>query len=284
MNWTDAVESYIATLNPSTAYQYRIGLQKFAAWHTRTYGSEPKPTLLTDEDARDWRDYLSDERKLRAATVNQRLSALKGLARFCGRQLQVPGIRRVQPPIEPLTGRELSRLFAVVESSEWGPKWLALRNGAMVALMGKAGMRVGEVVGLDVGDVDINTRSGWATIRRGKGRKERKVPLSLQARKSLREYLDARPKWAGEPLFISKTGKRVDKRDVQRTVSNSARRADIEKKVTAHVLRHTFATRFLRNGGDLATLQSVLGHANIETTSRYLHPDAARVQEMVEEL
>ena len=194
------------------------------------------------------------------------------------------GVRRVRPPIKALTGRELGRLFAIVESGEWGPKWLSLRNGAMVALMGKSGMRVSEVVGLDVGDVDINTRSGWATIRRGKGRKERKVPLSLQARKALREYLDARPEWAGEPLFISKTGKRVHKRDVQRMVSNAARRADIEKKVTAHILRHTFATRFLRNGGDLATLQSVLGHANIETTSRYLHPDAARVQEMVEEL
>ena len=114
---------------------------------------------------------------------------------------------------------------------------------------------------------------------------------SSQARKYLQTYLDARPEWAvpalssskGPALFISKTGKRVHKRDVQRMITNVATSA-LQKKISAHVLRHTFATRFLRNGGDLATLQSILGHANIETTSRYLHPDAERMQNMVEDL
>ena len=84
-------------------------------------------------------------------------------------------------------------------------------------------------------------------------------------------------------MFISKIGRRVHKRDVQRMISNIAT-SGLERKVSAHVLRHTFATRFLRNGGDLATLQAILGHANIETTSRYLHPDAERMQNMVEDL
>ncbi len=73
-------------------------------------------------------------------------------------------------------------------------------------------------------------------------------------------------------------------RDVQRLVAKFARLAGITRKVTPHTLRHTFATRFLRRGSDLATLQLLLGHANLATTTRYLHPDAARVQEMVEEL
>ena len=85
-------------------------------------------------------------------------------------------------------------------------------------------------------------------------------------------------------LFFSKTGNPLDTRDVQRLVAKFARLAGITRKVTPHTLRHTFATRFLRRGGDLATLQLLLGHANLATTARYLHPDAARVQEMVEGL
>ena len=249
----------------------------------QVYGETPTPDLLADIEAREWRNYLSGERGLKAATVNQRLAALKGLVRFCGRQLDVQGIKSVRPPIEPLTSRDLGRLLAVAESAVWGPPWLALRNAAMIALMAKAGLRVSEVAGLDVSDVEVKPLSGWATVRRGKGLKERRVPLSSHARKYLQKYLDARPEWAGPPLFISKTGKRVHKRDVQRMISNTAT-SGLERKVSAHVLRHTFATRFLRNGGDLATLRSILGHANIETTSRYLHPDAEGMQNMVEDL
>jgi site-specific recombinase XerD len=283
--WNDIVERFVDSLNAeTTAHQYRLGLRHFAHWYVQTYGEPPDPALLTGVEAREWRDFLSGERGLKAATVNQRLAALKGFARFCGRPLAVQGVKSVRSPIEPLSGRDLGRLLAVAESVAWGPPWLSLRNAAMIALMAKAGLRVSEVVGLNVSDVEIGARSGWATIRRGKGLKERRVPLSSSARKYLQAYLDARPEWAGEPLFASKTGRRVHKRDVQRMVSNVAAHSGLQKTISAHVLRHTFATRFLRNGGDLATLQSVLGHANIETTSRYLHPDAEGIQNMVEDL
>jgi integrase/recombinase XerD len=113
--------------------------------------------------------------------------------------------------------------------------------------------------------------------------KERWVPLSAEARRELREYLEVRPQRSG-PLFFSRTYQPLTGRDVQRVVAEAARRAGLEKRVTPHTLRHTFATRFLQAGGDLATLQTVLGHSNLSTTARYLHPDAGRVQEMVEEL
>jgi len=280
MTWTESVEAYLHTLNPSTAGRYRAALDDFAAWYRGTYGEEPDPALLTDEEAREWRAYLSTVRNLKAASVNLRLSALKGLARSCGRRLEVKGVRQVQPPVEPLTGRELGRLLAAIE----GDRWLDKRNTAIIALMARAGLRVGEVVALDVEDVELNARSGWVLIRRGKGLKERRVPLSLETRKALRAYLEVRPAWASPALFVTKTGQRMATRDVQRMVTDAARRAGLARQVTPHTLRHTFATRFLRRGGDLATLRSLLGHASIATTSRYLHPDAARVQEMVEEL
>ncbi|MCP4538091.1 MAG: tyrosine-type recombinase/integrase [Chloroflexi bacterium] len=295
--WDDTVRRFLEGRNAaSTEYQYRLGLRHFADWYAKVYGEPPTPDTLTDITARQWRDYLSGERGLKAATVNQRLAALKGLVRSCGRQLDVRGIKSVRAPIEPLTSRDLGRLLAVAENAVWGPPWLALRNAAMIALMAKAGLRVSEVVGLNVSDVELRPRSGWATIRRGKGLKERRVPLSSQARGYIQKYLNGRPEWArpalrrayrpeskGHALFISKTGKRLHKRDVQRMITNTAA-SGLERKVSTHVLRHTFATRFLRNGGDLATLQSILGHANIETTSRYLHPDVEGMQSMVEDL
>jgi integrase/recombinase XerD len=85
-------------------------------------------------------------------------------------------------------------------------------------------------------------------------------------------------------LFVSKTGQRMSRRDVQQLVRDAARRAGLGKRVTPHVLRRTFSTRFLQSGGDLATLQNILGHASLTTTARYLHPNAAQAQEMVEGL
>ena len=290
MGWTESVEAYLHTLRTSTAHQYRLALDDFHRWYIGTYGEEPDPALLTDEEAREYVAYLSTVRNLKAATVNLRLTAVRGLARSCGRRITVRGVRQVQAPVEPLNGRELGRLLAAVEGHDWGAEWMKYRNLAVIALMARAGLRVSEVVSLDMADVTLNSRSGHTLVRRGKGLKERRVPLSLETRKAIAAYLEVRPdrkQFMEEPdaLFLSRTGeRRIDARAIQRMVEAAAQRAGISRRVTPHTLRHTFATRFLRTGGDLATLQAVLGHANLSTTARYLHPDAARVQKMVEEL
>jgi site-specific recombinase XerD len=281
MDWSETVEAYLRTLRESTARQYRAALKDFAAWYRQTYAEEPDPALLTDEEAREWRGHLTGVRNLKAATVNLRLSALKSLVRHYGRRIEVQGMRKVQAPVDPLNGRELGRLLAALE----GDRWIDRRNVGMVAVMARGGLRVGEVIGLDLDDVTINQRSGWVLVRMGKGLKERRVPLSLEARKALSAYLAQRPRSdEREAVFLSNGGRRLDSSAVQRMVSEAARRAGISKRVSPHVLRHTFATRFLRRGGDIATLQSVLGHRSLETTARYLHPDAAGVQKMMEEL
>jgi site-specific recombinase XerD len=284
MTWNEAVRAYLNTQRGITADRYRHALEDFAAWYRGTYGEEPEPKLLTDEEAREWRAYLAGVKKYAAATVNLRLSALKGLVRHAGSRLEVKGMRKVQQPVEPLSGRELGRLVRAVEQHEWGAEWMPARNAALVALMARAGLRIGEVVGLDLEDVALNERSGWVTVRQGKGLKERRVPLSLQARKTLAGYLEVRPEAETPALFLTKSCRRLGKRPVQRLVKSAAQRAGLQQDVTPHVLRHSFATRFLRKGGDLATLRDILGHANLATTSRYLHADATRMQEMVEEL
>lgn len=281
--WSKTVEDFLSQsfLSSSTRQRYHEVLNEFGDWYRNTYGEEPLAQLLTDEELREWREHLVKS-KLKAATVNLRLSAVRSLARANGRELKTRGVRQSPRPVEPLSGRDLGRLLAALN----GERWIDKRNVAIVSLMARAGLRVGEIVALDTDDVELAPRSGWVTVRHGKGLKERRVPLSVEARRAIRAYLDARPDWAGSlrPLFVTKTGHRLKARDVQRLVTKAATTARLRRRVTPHILRHTFATRFLRGGGDLATLQALLGHANISTTSRYLHPDAARVQEMVENL
>ncbi len=275
------VQAYLQSLNTARTRQtYAHALADFRAWFVQTYGEEPDATLLTDEEAREWRHFLANVRRLSAATVNQRLAALKGLARFHGRELRVKGMKKVLPPVEPLNGRELGRLLAAVE----GDTWQAKRDVAILNLMARTGLRVSEVVALRLDDVTLNARKGHVVVRASKGLKERTVPLPKAAREALRAYLDARPPWAGEVLFVSRTGRPLTPRDVQRLVEKAARRAGLARRVTPHTLRHTYATRALRQGVDLATLARLLGHESLTTTARYLHPDEARVAEMVEEL
>ena len=112
--------------------------------------------------------------------------------------------------------------------------------------------------------------------------KEREVPLSLQCRKDLQVYLEKRPQ-NGQALFVTRFMARISRRSVSDMVSKATRRAGIEN-CTPHTLRHTFATRFIRQGGDVRSLQQILGHSNLETTARYLHPTSQEMQRMVEEL
>lgn len=285
MTWNEAVDAFLATHRSSTASQYRRALNDFTTWYLGSYDEPPEPKLLTDEEVREWRAYLTGVKKYAASTVNLKLSALKGVLRRVGRHLEVNGVRKVQPPVDPLSARGLGRLIRAVDNHPWGPKWMYRRNIALVGLMARAGLRVGEVLGLDIEDVRLNRRSGWVLIRHGKGLKERRVPLSSRARKVMKDYLVARPEEATtSAVFITKNWNRLTKRPVQRMVKSAARRAGIEQNVTPHALRHTFATRFLEKGGDLATLRDILGHTNLSTTSRYLHSTARKMQEMVEKL
>jgi integrase/recombinase XerC len=148
--------------------------------------------------------------------------------------------------------------------------------------MARAGLRVGEVIALEAEDIRLGERSGWAVIRSGKGNKRREVPLNAEVRAALRAYLEARPPFPSPRLFVSRTGAPLSARDVQRLVAALARKARIEGKVTPHTLRHTFATRAVEKGVDIAALSALLGHESLAATSRYLHPSRERLAEAVE--
>jgi site-specific recombinase XerD len=280
MIWSESVEVYLKQHSTSTAAMYGRGLARFRDWYIERYEEEPDPVLLTDEELRQWQHHLYEGRKLAAATVNWHLSAVRGLARSCGNKLNTSDVKRVQPPIETLTARDLGRLIKAVDGNSWTDK----RNVAMIAVMARAGLRVGETIGLDVEDVTLRDRSGWVKVR-GKGRKERRAPLSNEARQALKDYLEVRPKSGDGALFLSRDEQsRLTSRSVQHMVSHAAQIAGLERRVTPHTLRHTFSSRYLEGGGTLAELRDILGHDNIATTDRYSHANARRMQEMVEGL
>jgi site-specific recombinase XerD len=281
MLWADAVRGFLDSLfSPKTQELYRAALEEFAAWYERAFGQPPDPVRLTDPEVRDYVVYLQAVRRLSPSSIHIRLAALRGLLRSLGRSLWVRGPRMQRPPVRVLDASELERLFAAAE----GGRWIDKRNVAILALMAKAGMRVGEVVALELTDIELGARSGWAVVRAGKGNKMRRVPLNRDVCRALRVYLAVRPASDVPVLFVSWTGARLYARDVRRIVTRLARRAGIQGRVTPHVLRHTFATRVLEMGADLATVAAILGHESIATTSRYLHPSEARLVEAVERL
>ena len=157
---------------------------------------------------------------------------------------------------------------------------VALRDWACLELLYATGVRVGELVGLDVDDVD----HGAQTVRViGKGDKERVVPFGGPAWRALRRWLDAgRPALAtatsGPALLLGVRGRRLDQRQVRSIVHRAARTAEVED-VAPHGLRHTAATHLLAGGSDLRSVQEILGHASLATTQRYTHVSADRLRQ-----
>jgi site-specific recombinase XerC len=220
--WTQAVEAYLADHGPSSAAQYGSSLRVFERWYRGKYREAPDPALLNREEVQEYRTHLLGLKRA-ASTINGRLAALEGLAHSVGRHVEVDDVDAVEPPIETLNGRELGRMLAVVE----GDGWMARRNVALLSIIARAGLRVGEVVALDLEDLTIRERSGYAVVREGKGEKQREARLSLQARKDLEAYLEVRPEPASAgdrgALFLSKTGRRLGARAVQAMVENAVR-------------------------------------------------------------
>lgn len=280
--FSDQISPFLKTANtPKTQSAYELGLRQFHEWYLATYVEEPDALLLTAEEIREWRSFLTNVKRFSAATVNQRLAAVRGLVRHYGRSLNVKGMKKVDAPIEPLNGRQIGRLLAVLE----GTRWIDKRNVAIVSLMVRAGLRVSEVAALELDDVSVTERKGQVMVRQGKGLKERVVPLSRMARAAMSEYLAERPSFNVKSVFVSPAGNSLSSRDLQRLVSSSTAKAGISTTVTPHILRHSFATRALRQAKvDLATLSLILGHENLTTTARYLHPDSNLMAEMVEDL
>jgi len=273
-----------AGLAPLSIRTYRHDVERFLAWFEETTGA---PVVLEDlvaEDLLRYRHHMKTVQKLRPATINHRLQALRWLCRWAYRRgllaedLAKETLRSMKVPRRhrPL-GLEQREAHALVRAAGRSGQGLAARNLALVQLLLQTGLRVGEATSLSVGDVRLRSRGGTVQVRYGKGEKEREVPLNASVRRALRAYLDSREgPSSGEPLFLSRTGERLSERSVQALVRELARRAKITRlSVSPHTLRHTFALEYLRhNPGKLVELASLLGHDSLDTTAIYTRPSS----------
>jgi len=264
-----AVERFLSSpaLSDATRRAYAADLRDFSTW-LRGEGLE-----LDDLDVRTLAAYTAElgraRRGLAPTTIARRLSAVRSLARHALGPARVPdaALAPRRPRRLPETPALSEVESAVDAAARRGGGPLALRNAALLELVYSCGLRSAEAVGLDLGDVDLDREHLHV---RGKGNKERLVPVGEEAAWLLARWLrDGRPQLARgacDALFVSVRGNRLDTSVLRRLLPNP------------HRLRHAYATHLLEGGADLRTIQELLGHASLSTTQIYSHVDARRLR------
>jgi site-specific recombinase XerD len=255
-------------LSDATRRAYRVDVREFAAWLDR------RGTSLQEVDVRALADYAAElgrarPRKLAPATIGRKLAAVRAFLRHALGKERVPDAsfaprRPLRLPDAPRP-EEVDRALDALDGD--GP--LAVRNRTLVELVYSAGLRSQEAVDLDLADVDFDQELVHV---RGKGGKERVVPLGEEASHRLAVYLrEVRPqlaRGAENALFVSVRGHRLDTSTLRRLLPHP------------HRLRHAFATHLLEGGADLRTIQELLGHSSLSTTQMYSHVDARRLRKV----
>lgn len=270
------IESYLAILtshseHTQSAYRRELGklntfrrLQGVANWN--------------EFDTQHLRLFVAGEHRkgLSGRSLQRLLSATRGFFRYL---VRVRAIRHnpadlVQAPKSPrnlpklLDVDQAIRLVEIAADDE-----LRVRDRAMLEMLYSCGLRVAELVGLNVRDIDLGDAQARVF---GKGRKQRVMPIGSHAIAALGRWLTERSQWAGhdEPaLFLSRHGRRLTARSVQERVRRWALKQGLDTHVHPHMLRHSFASHLLESSGDLRAVQELLGHADISTTQVYTHLD-----------
>lgn len=293
MNWTRAIEAYGRHLgsergmSPHTQRAYLADVRQL----TLHIGAGVDPARVDADHVRGWLAGLNRRRS--ASTRGRKLASIRSFFRWLVREgmraddptagIPMPKLEKRLP--RPLSIDDCAQLVAAERPSsrrpapDGGPRaeadrWLALRDRALVELLYGTGIRIGELVGLDVRDLELRAREVRVM---GKGRKERIVPIPERAREALSAWLAVR-RHAGvlaEPLFIAlrprKEGspRRLAAREARRIVDERARGVSLREHVHPHRLRHSYATHLLDMGADLREIQELLGHTSLSTTQKY---------------
>lgn len=261
-----------------TRRAYRGDLAAFFAWIHDEVGPEVAVDAVELRHVRRW--LAAHHREYARSTLARKLSALRSFYATMQRRGEVTRnpAALVQSPKQdkPLAGvLTVDEAFRVLDARSSSEDVLQLRDRAMWEILYGSGLRVSELTGLDLADVELD--EGWLRVL-GKRRKEREVPLTPAAVAALRAYLRARPELVdraetcpGGAVFLNHRGGRISTRSVRRLLDRAQLDAETPGRVSPHGLRHSFATHLLDGGADLRAIQSLLGHASLSTTERYTH-------------
>jgi integrase/recombinase XerC len=297
---------YERNASPRTIREYRRDIGQLQEFLTPP-GEKTMP--LGDVDHHILREYLNwmYDRRLEKASIARRLSSLRTFFKFCVREkfTETNPARLVSAPKLPkrvpqvLTASELNRFLddlgrkgeesrrrrRLTAGSEHDSRILLQRDRAILELLYASGLRVSEIVGISVGNLD---RPGQMVRVLGKGRKERVVPFGSKARAALEAYwpvrhellAHARGKPDHEAVFLNHRGGRLTDRSVHMLVKKYARLASVNWDLHPHSLRHAFATHLLADGADLRAIQELLGHVSLSTTQRYTQASIRQLMEV----
>jgi integrase/recombinase XerC len=309
-----AIERFIQYLryernaSPHTIREYRRDIQQFAAFVTPPGEDTLAPSEIDHRIVREYVGMMYD-RGLERASVARRLASLRTFFRFCVREkyaaqnparlVKTPKLGKRVPRV--LTAEELNgfldslgertgtnksrRARPPTARSVEEAKVVLKRDRAILELLYASGLRVSELVGLDLGDID---RAGQMLRVLGKGRKERVVPYGGKAQAALEAYwpvredilANARVQPELEAVFLNHLGARLTDRTVRTVVRKYARLANVNWDLHPHSLRHAFATHLLADGADLRAIQELLGHVSLSTTQRYTQANIRQLMDV----
>lgn len=279
------IESFISYLHnvkktsPNTEISYRRDLTKMRIYLEITAAS-PAVHEITEENLKKYMAYM-ERRKYKESTISRNVASMKAFFHYLLKSgmiqndisncLRAPKVKRSAPDI--LTEEEMERLLG----GPSGDSDKEIRDSAMLELLYATGIRVSELIGLRISDV--NMHMGFLICREGS--KERMIPFGSQAREALQRYLSrAREHMATNEardiLFVNCQGAPMSRQGFWKIVKYYAKKAGITKDITPHTLRHTFAAHLVESGTDLKSVQEMLGHSDISTTHMYVNMDKRR--------
>ncbi len=287
-DWTRWLKSE-RRASDNTADAYGRDLSTFLSFLTDHLGGEPALHDLQTLGPADFRSFLARRAAegLAKSSVARSMSTVRNFFRFLDRTSKVhnPAIDAVRTPKIPhsipkaLTPDDA--LAAVKTAAELQDEpWLAKRDMAIMLLLYGCGLRIGEALALNGSDIGADKNADGTLRVLGKGNKERIVPVLPIVLDAIRVYQEACPYGltADDPLFVGKRGARLNAGVVQRQVRKVRALLGLGDSATPHALRHSFATHLLAEGGDLRTIQELLGHASLSTTQRYTAVDEAKLR------
>lgn len=286
--------SYLKNVHASSTHtirNYNLDLNHFKKFLEQSNQLPPSPPVSTEyppdieyslsfslfskEALRTYIAFLINENKS-TRTIRRRLSSIRSFANYCIKQRLItanPATSIRGPRLEkklptPLTYEQVEVFMSMPDLS----KYTGLRDRCLLELFYSSGLRISEVVAMNTNDID--TQAHLIHVR-GKGKKERIVPITSHALLWLQRYLQhkERPLFSGklEPVFLNRFGRRISARSIERHFQHYLQASGLSGSITPHTIRHTIATHWLENGMDLKTIQSILGHSSLETTTIYTH-------------
>lgn len=271
--------TYERNVSINTIAAYRDDLESFVSFLCNDYFTQARDQLdLRLVDHLSVRSYLAHlaRRKLARSSTARHLSALRSFFKFLMRE----GAVEINPARTVATPKREKQLPAVMQTSEVallieqpdGSETLGLRDRAFLELLYASGLRISELVGIDLDDLELRSR---LVKVHGKGSKERIVPFGSKAEEAVRAWLAVRGELIRDPdeqaIFVNYRGERITARSVRRLFDGYIRKAALRGGISPHTMRHSFATHLLTAGADLRAIQELLGHASLSTTQKYTH-------------